>query len=85
MKLQMALQNPTTSGGKQKLPFLNWRICVEITGKSGEVEVENSGGYPGDSQSRSASFGVYEKEIEWNPKTSLREGLSLIWEELNGD
>lgn len=60
-------------------------LCVEITGKSGEVEIENSGGYPGDSQSRSASFGVYEKEIMWSPETSLREGLSLIWEELNGD
>lgn len=58
-------------------------LCIEIAGKSGEIEVQNSGGYLGDSQSRSASFGVYEKEIEWSPKISLRQGLSLIWDELN--
>lgn len=73
-------------GTNEETTILNLaELCLEISGNSERIQIQYSDGYQGDSSSRSAFMGVYEKEIQWNPKTKLKDGLSLVWNQMISD
>lgn len=73
-------------GTNEETTILNLaELCLEISGNSERIQIQYSEGYQGDSSSRSAFMGVYEKEIHWNPKTTLKNGLSLVWNQMISD
>ena len=51
------------------------KLCIDVTGSGKSIEIIHGDGYNGDSASRLAEFGEYEREIDWIAPTSLRDGL----------
>ena len=40
-------------------------LCIDVTGSGKSIEIIHGDGYNGDSASRLAEFGEYEREIDW--------------------
>ena len=47
------------------------KLCIDVTDSGKSIEIIHGDGYNGDSASRLAEFGEYEREIDWIAPTSL--------------
>ena len=58
-------------------------LCIDVTGSGKSTRIIHGDGYNGDSASRLAELGEFEREIDWNAGTSLRDGLAKVWSSIS--
>ena len=61
------------------------KLCIDVTGSGKSTEIIHGDGYSGDSASRLAELGEFEREIDWTASTSLRDGLAKVWSSISGN